>query len=191
MTRNQVVNILLGVGAGLAGAWLLGAIQHRCQGPGPAPDAPPSKNPAVTAGRVRNAEADSRIGLPPTVPQDDDSEDETEENQVRWANRVQEHLDRLEAGSPNDPWAVEARGLFKKELETALPPETHVAQLRCQGRVCLAELTWPNYQAAREDARVLLYHQYTRNCARLVYIPPPEDESEVYGGKAVFDCSDQ
>ncbi len=98
------------------------------------------------------------------------------------------------AAEPDDPrWSRGAAAALRKNFEDlGIRSKFKVASLECRTTSCLAKLSWPSYDGAAKAWRSVLHAQTAINCARSVFVPPPEGDQgdREYEGTVYFDCTE-
>ncbi len=135
---------------------------------------PPSAASAATAAPTASA---------PVVPY-------TREEAERFEATYREKTLRDHAEEPRDPsWATKAEQSFRSDLmRLATNHHFDVRGVDCRTTTCLATLGWTRYAAAEGDAAKLAETDFSRNCSRTVFVPPPTDLEGPAEGDLVLDC---
>ena len=88
-------------------------------------------------------------------------------------------------------WTARANQLFEGDLEKASTAGSfRVLGVDCRTTTCTTQIEWPSYAVARERYGQLLQQNYQMNCAREVYLEPPDPSAEdkPFQATAYFDC---
>jgi len=111
---------------------------------------------------------------------------ERERGQQAASSREEEH-NREE----RDPiWSARANADFGSDLAgLGASHQLRVESVDCRSRSCFAYVNWPTFREARASTSDLLHHDYRQNCARLVYLPPPENPDVPYRARVDFNCT--
>ena len=111
------------------------------------------------------------------------------ETQQRMRNDESALVDRFTREGYDTTWAPGTSASIQNDVtKLAGDRKFSVQDVKCGTTVCLARLQWPDYASVKEEYRSLLTYPYSANCARSIFVPPPDDEATSYGATLIFDC---
>jgi hypothetical protein len=97
------------------------------------------------------------------------------------------------AAEPSDAtWSQATAKVLRDEFEELAPrAKFKVADLECKTTSCLAKLAWDSYPEAAQNWGAILHSHSAKNCAKTVYVPPPEPDQtgSSYEGTVLLDCT--
>jgi hypothetical protein len=115
-----------------------------------------------------------------------------EESARRWLETMRQREAQVAAEPDDRAWSQHATATFRKEFEAmGRPGKFWVTDLECKTTSCLAKLRWASYGDAAKSWRSVLHGRYERNCARQVFVPPPEPgrTDSAYEPTMFLDCT--
>jgi hypothetical protein len=205
MTRSMIamgILVLFGlVGGGVVAAALLSRARRDVHGPKAettpiAFEVPAGK--ADTSGlefRIRELEARAQQSTAPvaaSAPPSASVDPSPEESSRRWLDEKRAREAQVAAEPDDRRWSQEATASFRKEFESlGVRDKFKVTDVECKTTSCLAKLTWGSYSDAVKSWHHVLLARYTKNCARQVFVPHPEQDQgdSDYEGTVFLDCT--
>jgi hypothetical protein len=112
-----------------------------------------------------------------------------DEQKKQTGDRIKALVNRFETEGRDPRWASgAARSLELDTLSLSKKLGFAVKRVECKTSVCVSEMEWPNYEAARHGFSALLANNYDLNCARTLSMPRPSDVSVPYSAQLLMDC---
>jgi hypothetical protein len=116
-----------------------------------------------------------------------------EESTRRWLDQMAARKSQVAAEPEDRSWSREATAAFRKDFDAlSARGKFKVSDVECKTTSCLAKLSWGSYADATKSWHGVLLARYTKNCAKQVFVPPPEpgQAGSAYEGTVFFDCTE-
>jgi hypothetical protein len=117
---------------------------------------------------------------------------ETQEEAAHRLSAAVAERERRHHADPRDvTWATSAEGTYVEDLRgLASSGDFQVRGVDCRTTSCRATLEWSSRSQAQAALRTVLHHNYVRNCAVELLLPPTE-RAGAYEASVYFDCTDE